>query len=132
MNSHPARSLFSGLLWGALIPTVLWAGFFVGLLLTVSGFKKEFADFGMRLPATTMFVIEIADWVATYWYILPLFLPFVLVPDTIIIVLLRRLPSRIPGRLWCGLMMALPLLAAGFVFFALYLVQTKLQESLPK
>jgi len=76
--------------------------------------------------------IRLADWVGTYWYILPLFLPFVLVPDVIIIVHLGRMPSRGPSRLWCGLMIALPLLAAWFVFLAVCLAQTKLQEGLSK
>jgi type II secretory pathway component PulF len=132
MNGHPTRSIVSGLVWGAVIPTLLWAALFVGLLIVVPYYRRTFQDFGMQLPAAALFVIKVADWVAAYWYVLPLFLPFVLVPDVIIIVLLSRLPSRIPSRLWSGLMMLLPLLAAALVLIALSLAQTKLQESLSK
>jgi type II secretory pathway component PulF len=132
MNGRPTRSLVAALVCGAAIPTVLWTALVVGLLFGVSGFKKEFQGFGMRLPAATMFVIEVADWVETYGYVLPLFLSFVLIPDVIIIVLLGRLPNRIPVRLWCGLMIVLPLLAAVLVFFPLYLAHLKLLEGLSK
>jgi type IV pilus assembly protein PilC len=36
-------------------------------------FKRIFMDFGMTLPWLTLQLIAISDWVAQYWYILPLF-----------------------------------------------------------
>jgi len=43
------------------------------MIYIIPKFKKIFADFGMTLPWLTEKLIQVSDWVATYWYILPLF-----------------------------------------------------------
>src|SRR5205807_4373822 len=43
------------------------------MIYIIPKFKKIFLDFGMRLPWLTEQLIAISDWVATYWYVLPLF-----------------------------------------------------------
>lgn len=132
MNTRPSRSLVPALVWGAAVPTVLWVVLFVWLVLVLPGYKSTFSAFGMQLPASTLFAVELADWVTTYWYVLLLFLPTLLVSDVIVLVLLQRLPSRVPSYLWCALMIALALLATALVIVAIYLPLAKLQEGLSK
>ncbi len=43
------------------------------MIYIIPKFKKIFNDFGMTLPWLTLKLIDISDWVSTYWYILPLF-----------------------------------------------------------
>jgi type IV pilus assembly protein PilC len=43
------------------------------MIYIIPKFKKIFQDFGFSLPWMTLKLIEISDWVATYWYVLPLF-----------------------------------------------------------
>ncbi len=43
------------------------------MIYIIPKFKKIFADFGMKLPWLTEELIAVSDWVATYWYVLPLF-----------------------------------------------------------
>ena len=43
------------------------------MIYIIPKFKKIFNDFGMTLPWLTLKLIEVSDWVATYWYVLPLF-----------------------------------------------------------
>src|SRR5262249_38387564 len=43
------------------------------MIYIIPKFKKIFQDFGFTLPWMTLKLIEISDWVATYWYVLPLF-----------------------------------------------------------
>jgi type II secretory pathway component PulF len=132
MNTPPARSPVPALVVGVVVPTVLWLILFAGLLLLVPRYQKTFADFNMTLPTATEAVLAAARWVANYWYVLILWLPFFLVPDAAIVVLLWRRPSRGLGRLWSGLMIALPLLGIGLVVLAIYLPLMKLYEGLSK
>jgi type IV pilus assembly protein PilC len=43
------------------------------MIYIIPKFKKIFADFGMKLPWLTEQLIATSDWVAQYWYVLPLF-----------------------------------------------------------
>jgi type IV pilus assembly protein PilC len=43
------------------------------MIYIIPKFKKIFNDFGMTLPWLTQRLIDVSDWVATYWYVLPLF-----------------------------------------------------------
>ncbi len=43
------------------------------MIYIIPKFKKIFQDFGMKLPWLTEQLIATSDWVATYWYVLPLF-----------------------------------------------------------
>ncbi|MBL8867983.1 MAG: type II secretion system F family protein [Gemmataceae bacterium] len=36
-------------------------------------FKKIFEEFGLSLPQATKILIDVSDWVASYWYVIPLF-----------------------------------------------------------
>jgi type IV pilus assembly protein PilC len=43
------------------------------MIYIIPKFKRIFNDFGMQLPWLTQTLIAVSDWVATYWYVLPLF-----------------------------------------------------------
>src|SRR3954468_6299994 len=43
------------------------------MLFIIPKFEKIFKDFGMKLPALTEFLIDTSQWMANYWYVIPLF-----------------------------------------------------------
>jgi type IV pilus assembly protein PilC len=43
------------------------------MIYIIPKFKKIFKEFQMELPWLTIKLIEVSDWFATYWYVLPLF-----------------------------------------------------------
>src|SRR5207247_1365876 len=43
------------------------------MIYIIPKFKKIFKEFGIDLPWMTVKLIAVSDWVATYWYVLPLF-----------------------------------------------------------
>jgi type IV pilus assembly protein PilC len=49
-------------------------GILTGIMIwIIPKFKKIFLEFGLPLPMLTQILISVSDWVATYWYVLPLF-----------------------------------------------------------
>jgi len=43
------------------------------MLWIIPKFEKIFKDFNMKLPALTQFLIDTSQWMANYWYVIPLF-----------------------------------------------------------
>lgn len=43
------------------------------MVVIIPKFEKIFADFQMKLPALTEYLMATSKWFATYWYVLPLF-----------------------------------------------------------
>jgi type IV pilus assembly protein PilC len=43
------------------------------MVMIVPKFKKIFDEFGLQLPTATKTLIDVSDWMATYWYVIPLF-----------------------------------------------------------
>ncbi|MGA2616706.1 MAG: type II secretion system F family protein [Thermoguttaceae bacterium] len=62
------------------------------MLKIVPQFEKIFKDFGTKLPDITLALINLSNWVGTYWYLIPI------IPTSIwlFIKLLRKFP---PGRM---------------------------------
>jgi type IV pilus assembly protein PilC len=63
---------------GAMVYPIFVVTFAVGILIfimlkIVPNFQKIFKDFGMKLPPLTQLLIDISDWVGSYWYLLPAF-----------------------------------------------------------
>jgi type II secretory pathway component PulF len=132
MSTQPPRSPVAALVWGVVVPILLWACLCASLILVVPGYKRMFMDFGMRLPAGAEAVIDVSDWVANYWYILVLSIPFLFAPDVAIVLLLWHSGRRTLVRLWAGLMIALPIVLGVLVAMSICLTWTKLNEGLSK
>jgi type IV pilus assembly protein PilC len=43
------------------------------MVMIIPKFKKIFDEFGLQLPQATKTLIDISDWMANYWYVIPLF-----------------------------------------------------------
>jgi type IV pilus assembly protein PilC len=43
------------------------------MVMIIPKFKKIFDEFGLQLPTATKTLIDVSDWVANYWYVIPLF-----------------------------------------------------------
>ena len=61
---------------GAMVYPIVVVSVAVGILTfimlkIVPQFKKIFDDFGTELPAMTQFLIDVSNWIATYWYLIP-------------------------------------------------------------
>jgi type IV pilus assembly protein PilC len=61
---------------GAMVYPIVVVSVAVGILTfimlkIVPQFKKIFDDFGSELPAMTQLLIDISNWVANYWYLIP-------------------------------------------------------------
>jgi type II secretory pathway component PulF len=132
MTTAPSRWPVAALVWGVAVPAVIWTCLVAGLIFVVPGYKKTFADFGIQVPADTLVALEVTDWVTTYWYVLLIWLPFLAAADAAVVLLLWRSGRRGLCRLWCGLVVALALLAAALTVVAIYLPLTRLQEQLSK
>ncbi|HKI34190.1 MAG TPA: hypothetical protein VKA46_20220 [Gemmataceae bacterium] len=130
MTTQASRSPLAALVCGVAIPAALWAAVFAGLLMVVPRYQKRYQEFGLSLPYNTQVAMEVAAWANTYWYVLLLWLVIFLPSGTAIAVALGRRPTRGLSRLWSGVMIALPLLAAALLVFAIYLAQAKLHAAL--
>ncbi len=129
-TTQQSRPPIAPLVWGVGVPFLLWACLCAGLVFVVPAYKRTFMDFGMRLPAGAEATIAIADWVANYWYVLILSVPFLFAPDVVIVLLLWGSGHRTLGRLWSALMIAMPIVAAVLVAVSIYLPWAKLHEAL--
>jgi type IV pilus assembly protein PilC len=61
---------------GAMVYPIVVVSVAVGILTfimmkIVPQFKKIFDDFGSELPPMTQFLIDVSNWVANYWYLIP-------------------------------------------------------------
>jgi len=61
---------------GAMVYPIVVVSVAVGILTfimlkIVPQFKKIFDDFGSELPAMTQILIDLSNWIATYWYLIP-------------------------------------------------------------
>jgi type IV pilus assembly protein PilC len=43
------------------------------MVMIIPKFKKIFDEFGLALPQATKILIDVSDWTAAYWYVIPLF-----------------------------------------------------------
>ena len=78
---------------GALVYPIVVVAVAVGILTfimlkIVPQFKKMFEDFGSELPPMTQVLIDISNWVANYWYLIPA-IPFAI---NMLIKLIRLVP----------------------------------------
>jgi type II secretory pathway component PulF len=130
MTTQPSRSPVSALVWGVVVPVVLWAAVIATLLIVIPRYKKRYQELGLNLPYNTEVAINAADWVNNYWYVALIWLLIFLPSATLIAVAVGRRSGRVLTWLWCAFMIALPLLASALLVFAIFLAEARLLEAL--
>jgi type II secretory pathway component PulF len=110
----------TGLLLAA--AAALWVALVAALLFIVPRYEHAFRDRGMRLPAPTQWAVTAGRWAKLYWYVLPLFgllvLPVVFLPSWL---LRHRARGSLPGWLWFGALLGIPVLLQLGMWWALLL-----------
>jgi type II secretory pathway component PulF len=101
---------------------VLWAAVVVVLVSVVPRYKGAFLHEGLRLPAPTEWTVAAGDWADAYWYVLPLFGLLVL-PGVILLSwqIRHRARGALPGWLWFGALLGIPVLMQLGIWLALLL-----------
>jgi type II secretory pathway component PulF len=103
------------------------------LLFVVPGYKRTLADFQMRVPAFTEWVIAVSDWLGHYLYVMPPFVLIVLVVDAAALFLLRwKRQTRPLSWVWFMVVLLLPLTAWLLGWWGVWLANLKLQEGLSR
>jgi type II secretory pathway component PulF len=99
----------------------------------VPGYRREFADYAIRLPWITEAVIHVSTWFCNYWYVVALVLPPLLVLDGGVLLLAwLKSGTRILGVLWFLLVAMVPTLFMMIASFSLWLAYNKLLENLSR
>ena len=110
----------TGLLLAA--AAALWAALPATLLCIVPHYEHAFRDRNMRLPTLTQWAVTARHWVGLYWYVLPLFALLVLPVVVLLSWLLRHnVRGSLPGWLWFGALVGVPVLLQLGMWWALLL-----------
>jgi type IV pilus assembly protein PilC len=67
------RRIIGAMVYPTVVITVAVLILMFIMIAIIPKFKKIFADFGMKLPWATEVLIDVSDWFAEYWYVVPLF-----------------------------------------------------------
>ncbi len=67
------RKIVGAMVYPAVVICVAVAILTFIMVAIIPKFKKIFDEFGLSLPQATKTLIEISDWMASYWYVIPLF-----------------------------------------------------------
>ena len=116
----------------ALFHAALWAPSVYVLVVVVPRYKRIFADFGMKLPWLTMLLIDVSDWVVSWWFLI-LFLPGLLIlADVLVICWLRQRGNKALGLLWLLLWTLLPGAVLAILWIAINEPLLELMDALSK
>jgi type II secretory pathway component PulF len=100
----------------------LWGTAAAILVLAVPDAEGVFRDQDLSLPAPTRWVLAAGHWADAYWYILPLFALLILPVVLLLSWLLRhQTTGSLPGWLWFGALLGVPLLLQLGIWLALLL-----------
>jgi type II secretory pathway component PulF len=103
------------------IHAMCWGGLLYTLIYVVPVFKKQFADFGVKLPFLTELCINFSDWMVDYWYVLVIPILVGLAADGAIAYMLRLSNNSRAGYwLWLLFLAIIPLTVVGVVITAVY------------
>jgi type II secretory pathway component PulF len=104
------------------LAVALWAALVAVLLAVVPRYERDFRDRGVQLPAVTQAVLAAGRWADTYWYVLPLF-GLVVLPVVVVVswLLRHRVRAALPGWLWLGALVGVPLVLHLWVWVGLLL-----------
>jgi type II secretory pathway component PulF len=121
MHSSTDKSDAWAVLPVVVIHGILWAWFVDTMVRGVPGFKKIFADFGMRLPAVTELTLDLSDWMVEYSYLVLILLLILLALDGgVAYWLYARRQTRWAYWLWLTFMAVMPLFAGRLVTVGLF------------
>jgi type IV pilus assembly protein PilC len=67
------RKVIGAMVYPAVVIFVAVAILVFIMVMIIPKFKKIFDEFGLQLPTATKTLIDVSDWVANYWYVIPLF-----------------------------------------------------------
>jgi type II secretory pathway component PulF len=103
-----------------IVVAILCLALWMTLLLIVPQYERAFRNRDLELPAPTQWTVAASQWTQLYWYIVPLFGLFILPVIVLLSWLLRhRVAGPLPGWLWLGALLAVPLLLQLGVWLAL-------------
>jgi type II secretory pathway component PulF len=128
MTTQPSRPPVAALVWGVLVPVVLWAAVIAGLLIVIPRYQRRYQELGLSLPSYTENAVEAANWVNNYWYVALIWVLIFLPSGTLVTVAIGRRSGRWLSRLWVGLMIALPFVASALLVYAIYLADERLNQ----
>ncbi|MBL8792695.1 MAG: hypothetical protein JNM56_02190 [Planctomycetia bacterium] len=130
-STSTADLVIAGLL--ALVHAVLASPLLVYLLVFVPRYQRIFADFGMALPVLTVAVLNVADMLATLWFLAPVLLVILFGADFGMQYLLhRRRPPRLLLWTWFVLGGLLPVVGFFLAMLAIQLPMLTLFDGLSK
>ena len=114
------------------IHAVLLFGAVFALIWIVPRFKEMFADMRIELPALTLFLITMSDWLKNFWYLAFPGVMGLLVFDALVYWLLaRRRGTWVLSALWfVAVTVAMGLGAIFFIVLPLHLPLTTLMTSI--
>src|SRR4051794_10302848 len=105
----------------ALVHAALGGLFLYVVLVLAPRQVAAFRDFNMKLPAATGFVLALANWLASWTYLVPAAVVLLLAADTILLAAFRhRLEARMLARVWFGLVTFGMCIACGALLVALW------------
>ena len=117
----------------ASIHGIVWSAYFFFLGIIVPVHEKIFREFDMKLPWLTVWVLDISNWVVSYFYLLPFHVAVLLAVDGAVLYFLRRgSKAKILSWLWFVLIMALSIAVFALSVLAMQLPRLKLLEGLNK
>ncbi len=132
-NSGPDKSDSLAALPAVVIHGALWIGLVTVLLRIVPRYKRVYADFGMKLPLLTEWLIDISDLMLEFWPLLIVVMAVFLALNGGISFLLYSYRSlRWAYWLWFTFMALLPLGAGFLVALGIWEPLTELYEGLSK
>ena len=92
------------------------------LLCIVPHYEHAFRDRNMSLPAPTQWAVTARHWAEGYWYVLaPFGLPVLPVVVLLSWLLRHRVRESLPGWLWFGALLGIPVLLQLGMWWALLL-----------
>jgi type II secretory pathway component PulF len=102
------------------------------MIFVIPGYKKQFKEYQVELPAITRSTVEISDWMVNYWYVFALVAMPALVVDAALVFLTWRGETRVVAGCWIMLMALLLLLVIGPLAAGIWVAHAKLMEGLAR
>jgi type II secretory pathway component PulF len=135
MNMEPAPVQLSGSWLAAIVGTLFhvlaWLAFLLTLMVCVPKVEVPLRDFNMKMPDSTLLVLQISHLMHSLGFASLLVVPLLMAADLIVLRALDRPDStRILRELWSGLIFALPVLGLAMCVIASILPLAKLAEGL--